>query len=242
MANALEEIFRGAGQAPVALSAEQKQKLYSAIGYTPGTALQKKQVQTLEKGIRKGTIEATAPVTDLLASAFNQTELGGLPGKYGKQFAKAGYLSLGDQFIKPVSSSQIRQAASMGIGETETRDYLAKQFAANQIEEQARKFMQPAYKTDVETGRYVKVGEKVIDVKGDGKDTAAEKPKEYADLSKTKSFLEGLNPDELPGYNTAEIDYATQIDPYKIQAKSSQKIAQIGQGTSLYNLIGYARP
>jgi hypothetical protein len=239
MANGLEEVFRGAGTSPVALSSEQKQKLYSSIGYTPGSALGKKQVKTLQKGVKKGTLGVNAPYTDILASAFTKTELGGLPGKYGKEFAKAGYAQFGDQFIKPVTTSQIRQASSMGFGEAETRDYLAKQFAAGQIEEQARKFLQPTYKADAATGRYIKEGETSIKIEDDNKNKA---PTDYANISQTKSFLEGLDPDSLPGYTPGEIEYAAQIDPYKIQAKSSQKIAQIGQGTSLYNLIGYARP
>lgn len=256
MANGLEEVFRGAGTSPVALSSEQKQKLYSSIGYTPGSALGKKQVKTLQKGVKKGTLGVSAPLTDILASAFTKTELGGLPSKYGKQFAKAGYTQLGEQFIKPVTTAQIREAASMGFGEAETRDYLAKQFAAGQIEEQARKFLQPTYKTDAETGRYIKEGVTPIEIKNDAKDTPPmgnTAPTDFANISQTKSFLEGLDPDSLRGYTPGEIEYAAQIDPYKIQAKSSQNIAQIGaksakdiaqiaQGTSLYNLIGYARP
>jgi hypothetical protein len=52
----------------------------------------------------------------------------------------------------------------------------------------------------------------------------------------------------MAGATPFEMDYALNIDPYKIQAKSAERqsrisqqtslqAAKIGQGTSLYNLI-----
>jgi len=239
MANGLEAIFQGVGKAPIELTQEQKERLYSSIGYAPGQNLTKKQVQKAQKVTKKGQIGIAGSYQDILASALPASAFESLPSKIGNQFSNAGYTRFGDTLIKPVSAQQLTQAGKSGYAEEDVRDYLANQFAGGQLKEEIRRFMAPSYKLDPKTGKYVKPSSISID-----KDTEIKDKDKVTGpaVTNAQSILEGLDPDTFPGSTTAEIDYATQIDPYKIQAKSSQKIAQIGQGTSLYNLIGYARP
>jgi hypothetical protein len=239
---AIENLFSEFGGSPLSLTEQQKQNIYSAAGYTPGGQLTKKSTKALQKGIKKGTLGVSGQFTDVLASAFPTTAFQGAPSKLGKQFAKAGYAQFNDQFIKPLTTDAIRRAATSGYSVEDTKKAIANKFAAGQVSEEARRFMMPTYKTDPKTGRFIEALSSPITIgKGEGKDGELESTT-FSPISQFQNFLEGLNPDQLPGYTPGEIEYATQIDPYKIQAKSARDIAQIGQGTSLYNLIGYARP
>jgi hypothetical protein len=237
MANGLEAIFQGAGKAPIELTQEQKQRLYSSIGYSPGQTLTGKQVKQAQKVTKKGKIGIAGSYQDILASALPASAFESLPSKIGNQFTKAGYTRFGDSLIKPVTAQQLTQAGRSGYAEEDVRDYLAGQFAGGQLQEEIRRFMAPSYKLDPKTGKYIKPSSIPV-----GKEKESTGQTTGPAVTSAKSILEGLNPEFFPGSTPAEIEYATQIDPYKIQAKSSQKIAQIGQGTSLYNLIGYARP
>jgi hypothetical protein len=235
MAVGLEQLFSGYGSAPVSLTEQQKQNIYSTAGYTPGGQLTKKSTKAVKKGIKKGTLGVSGQFTDILASAFPTTAFQGAPAKLGKQFAKAGYAQFNDQFIKPVTADVLRKAGTSGYTAEDTRKELAKQFAAGQMSEQVRQFMSPQYKTDPKTGRFMEAASSAIPIgKGEDGGTASTTS---SPISQFQNFLEGLNPDQLPGYTPGEIDYATQIDPYKIQAKSVKQLAKIGQGTALYGLI-----
>jgi len=232
---ALEQLFSGFGNTPVSLTEQQKQNIYSTAGYTPGGQLTKKSTKAVQKGIKKGTLGVSGQLTDILASAFPTTAFQSAPSKLGKQFSKAGYTQFNDQFIKPVTAEALRKAGTSGYTAEDTRKQLAKQFASGQMSEQVRQFMSPQYSTNPETGRFEEVTSSAISVDKGADDKAASTTS--APINQFQNFLEGLNPDQLPGYTPGEIEYAQAIDPYKIQAKSSKEIAKIAQGTSLYGLI-----
>jgi predicted Holliday junction resolvase-like endonuclease len=232
---AIENLFSGFGGSPLSLTEQQKQNIYSTAGYTPGGQLTKKSTKALQKSVKKGTLGVSGQFTDILASAFPTTAFQGAPAKLGKQFARAGYAQFNDQFIKPLTAEAIRQAGTSGYSIEDTKKAIANKFAAGQVSEEARRFMMPTYKTDPKTGRFMEAASSAISIgKGEDGGTASTTS---SPISQFQNFLEGLNPDQLPGYTPGEIDYATQIDPYKIQAKSAKQIAKIGQGTALYGLI-----
>jgi len=234
MASTIEEIFSGYGSTPLSLSEQQKQNIYSSIGYAPGSQLKQKQLNQLRTKLKKGKLGISGDPTDILASAFSASSFSNpkVQKQFQKQTQKKGYTELGGQYIKPLGEEALRKAGGLGFAAEDVRKSVAGKFAAGQVTEQIRRFMGDEYKTDPKTGRFV--SNVPIEIKdGSKKD---ESPF-TSSVTNFKSFLEGLNPDALPGYTPGEIEYATQIDPYKIQAKSAKELAKIQQGTSLYGLI-----
>jgi len=171
-----------------------------------------------------------------------------LKGKAKSAFEKAGFAEFDGYYGRPISASAVKKAASQGYSKEDVEDYLAQKFLGSQLSGEVSRFVGESgrYKVDPVTGKYVKTTPTVTET---GEDSSTSP---FANMTTSiRDFLDGLNPDAAPGSTIAEMEYATQIDPYKIQAKSareqalisaktSKDIAQTQQANALYNLIGYA--
>jgi hypothetical protein len=240
MATALEQAFAEARKTGKTLSSAQQKKLAGLIGVKG-----KKDTISL-KELQKGQKTYKASGKDFgdylsaVAGTFGESKL---KGGVRKKLTSAGYAPEGGYYTKkaPISEDIISSVQGKGFGDTDIRKYLAQSFSQKELGEGIGKFMGGGdYKLNPDTGKWeafepVKPPETTLD-----------------DINKTTTkgggIFEGLNPDAFPGVNPMEMEYAALVDPYKIQAKSSERIAKTGQkttlqaakiaqGTSLYNLI-----
>jgi hypothetical protein len=100
--------------------------------------------------------------------------------------------------------------------------------------------MGPSYTLNPNTGKF----ESVQAITTSGGDTTPPPIK----TTTGSGIFAGLDPDTMAGATPFEMEYALNIDPEKIRAKTLERqsrisqqtalqAAKIGQGTSLYNLI-----
>jgi hypothetical protein len=235
----LEQLFR-TGAKP---SSAKQAKIGKSVGYRgPNDVISNKEFRKATKGKKGESFEK------YLNRVSGAVPVSALTGKVKSAFEKAGFAEFDGYYGRPISSEAVKKAASQGYSKEDVQDYLAQTFLGKQLSGQVSRFLGESgrYKADPATGKYVKTTPTVTQT-GEQSSTS---PFGYP-VSSIKDFLSGLSPDSAQGSTIAEMEYATQIDPYKIQAKSareqalisaktSKDLAQTQQANALYGLIGYA--
>jgi len=239
MAGALEDFLASQRQTGPTLTSAQQKKLKQLIG------VKGKQdtisAKELEKGQKKYTSKGQQ-FGDYMAAVAATFGEGRFKGGVKQQLTQQGYTPEGGKYIKraPISGDILEKAKSAGYGEEDIRKYVAQTFAQKELDEGVGKFMGPTYTLNPNTGKF----ESVPAITTSGGNTT---PPPITTTTGSGIFA-GLDPDTMAGATPFEMDYALNIDPYKIQAKSAERqsrisqqtslqAAKIGQGTSLYNLI-----
>lgn len=240
MATAIEEFFAGARKTGKDLSSQQQKKLQGLLGLKGKS--DKLNVKELQKG--KKAYEASGKnFGDYLSAVAGTVKESKLKGGVRKKLEGAGYTSEGGYYTKkaPISESMVAAAQGKGFGDTDIRKYLAQSFASKELGEGIGKFLGGGnYKLNSETGKWEEF--EPVSPGAQGATSAG------AFGTTGEGIFAGLNPDDFQGSSPMEMEYAALVDPYKIQAKSSERIAKTGQrtslqaakiaqGTSLYNLI-----
>ena len=235
----LEELFRTG----TSMSPGRQKKVGRSVGYRGAAD------QVTGKEFRKATKNKQGEqFQQYLTRVSGAVPISALKGKAKSAFEKAGFAEFDGYYGRPIGAKDIKKAASQGYAKEDVEDYLAQKFLGNQLSGEVSRFVGESgrYKVDPVTGKYVKNITEVTPT-GEQSDTSAA----ANTVSSIRDFLDGLSPEGAPGSTIAEMEYASQIDPYKIQAKSAREqalidsktrkdLAQIGQANSLYGLIGYA--
>lgn len=235
----LEQLFRTGTN----MSRARQKKVGRSVGYR-GAAdkVTGKEFRQATKG-REGD-----QFQQYLTRVSGAVPISALKGKAKSAFEKAGFAEFDGYYGRPITEKAVKKAAQQGYAKEDVQDYLAQNFLGGQLSGQVSRFIGESgrYKVDPVTGKYVKNVTEVTPT-GEESDTSAT----ANSVSSIRDFLDGLSPEGAPGSTIAEMEYASQIDPYKIQAKSAREqalidsktrkdLAQIQQANSLYGLIGYA--
>ncbi len=225
MAGALESFFQQQRKRGVQLAGAPKKQLTKAI-QQKGKAGQGKKITAKELAKGRQTY-AKSGGKDYLATigrTYKPTQLSKqVQGKLKKAgFAKdeSGYYTKQGA----VTGSILDKALSAGYDPQDVRSYLAGSFAQSELDDQISKFLGEGgqYKLDTGTGRWTKQelapGSSTIPLPGE--------------ITDGMGIYGGINPDALPGSTPAEMIYATTIDPYKIDAKSRERLGLLQAGSA----------
>ncbi|RPJ30626.1 MAG: hypothetical protein EHM17_14445 [Verrucomicrobiaceae bacterium] len=241
--NSLAALIAKARQKGVQLTGGAKKELTKAVQQS-GKKGQGKKITSAElKGGKKTFAQAGG--TDYLATIGRTYAADKLAKDVRKRFESKGYTKEGGYYTKPgaITESVLGKAQGAGYSSDDIRSYLAGNFAQNELGDQVSKFIgEGNYQLDPTSGRWSK--KPAISIAGDG----LTPPISPVVSGTTSGIYAGINPDAAPGSTVGEIEYATMIDPYKIQAKSAERrtrmetsanLAQqrIQQANYLYNLI-----
>lgn len=243
--NALQELLTASRRAGQELSGKQREALAKALTIE-GKKGRGKTITRAE--LQRGAKKSGQDFEDFLGTVSRNFAAERFGGKTRNIFEKQGFQQEGTKYAKynPLSQKDLDKALEAGYSASDIRDYVAKNFAQSELGDQIGKFMgEGNYSLDPSKGIW-NVNEP-IDIKTD---TTVPSVSTVAS-GETKGPFAGLDPDAFPGSTVAEMLYATTVDPYKIQAKSSERErklaaltglrgAKISQATSLYNLIPYA--
>lgn len=171
-----------------------------------------------------------------VARTYGTSRLG---AKARRQLESAGYTQQGGYYTKqnPITGEMLSRGEASGFKGEDIRGYLSG-LSSKDFGEGAAKYMQEGeYTLNPSTGKWSKT--QPIDITDTGTASGTDFLNNFLS-GNNEGIFAGLNPDTMPGSTPAEIDYATRIDPYKIQAKSSERLAKFQLGQNLYGLIPYA--
>jgi hypothetical protein len=230
----LSSFISSASKRGVKLAGKQKKALTKAIQQSGkkggGKKITAKELTAGRKAFNKGG------GSDYLASVgrtYNPRKLTGSARKVleRKGFARdeSGY------YTKPgsITQSAIDKARGAGYSDEDIRATLAKDFSKRTLDDQVGKYLGEGggYKKNDVTGLWEK--QEVT-----GGSTTIPTP---SGVTGTPGPYAGINPDDAQGAFPSEIDYATTVDPYKIDAKSRERIARLQQATDLIGKrMGYS--
>lgn len=226
MAGALESFFEQQRKRGVQLSGAPKKQLTKAL-QQKGKAGQGKKITAAE--LAKGRAAYTkSGGTDYLATIGRTYKPTQLSKDVKSRLQKAGFgLDESGYYTQsgPITGSVLNKALSAGYDPQEVRSYLAGNFAQSALDDQISKFLGQGgqYKLDPTTGRWSKQS---LDV---GPNAVAG----LGTVTGGQGIYGGINPDAAPGATPFEMEYAAAIDPYKIQAKSAERLGRLGQATDL---------
>jgi hypothetical protein len=241
--NSLAALIAKARQKGVQLTGGAKKELTKAVQQS-GKKGQGKKITAAElKGGKQ--VYTKAGGTDYLATVGRTYGAKQLSKDLRKRFESKGYTKEGGYYTKPgaITESVLGKAQGAGYSSDDIRSYLAGNFAQNELGDQVSKFIgEGNYQLDPTSGRWGKKPE--ISITGGGTTS----PISPVAPGTTSGIYAGIDPDAAPGATVGEMEYATMIDPYKIQAKSAERrtrmetsanLAQqrIQQANYLYNLI-----
>lgn len=238
MPTALEEAWWGAGRTGAQLPGEQQTAFRGTVGYTgPGDIYTKKEFQKGKKAYKKSGQDFGSYLS-AIAGSIGAEDIG---SKLQEKFAKKGYKEFEGYYTTkaPVTASGIAAVAGKGFDEKDLQKYIAERFTSEYLGSEVKKFMGSGYKLNPDTGRYEAIDSTITiptptGVSGVGTTLSGT----VVPSGTVSGIYAGLDPDKAKGYNPNEMIYAAVVDPYKLQAKSAERIAKLGQGTALYGLIG----
>ena len=241
--NSLAALIAKARQKGVQLTGGAKKELTKVVQQSGKKGQGKKITAAEVKGGKKTFAQAGG--TDYLATIGRTYAADKLAKDVRKRFESKGYTKEGGYYVKPgaITESALEKAKGAGYSSDDIRSYLAGSFAQNELGDQVSKFIgEGNYQLDPTSGRWSKKPE--ISITGGGTTS----PISPVAPGTTSGIYAGIDPDAAPGSTVGEMEYATMIDPYKIQAKSAERrtrmetsanLAQqrIQQANYLYNLI-----
>lgn len=234
MPTALEEAWWGKGRTGAQLPGEQQTAFRGTVGYTgPGDVYTKKEFQKGKKTYKKSGQDFGSYLS-AVAGSIGVEDLG---AKVQQKLGKKGYKEFEGYYTTkaPVTASGIASLAQRGFEKSDVQKYIADRFKNEYLSSEVRNFMGPDYKVNPETGKWEKI-DSIISV--DTPTGGTQPTITGAVVPSGSGIYAGLDPDTMKGATPYEMQYATLVDPYKIQAKSAERIARVGQGTALYGLIG----
>ena len=239
MAGALEEFLAKQRQPESTLTSAQKKQLGKLIG------VKGKQDTITAKELTQGAKKygaSSQQFGDFFSAVAGAYGTDRLKPSAAQKLTSKGYTQEDGRFIKrdPISGDILEKAKAAGYGEEDIRKYVAQTFAQKELGEGVGKFMGPSYTLNPNTGKFESVP--AITTSGGVTTTPP------ITTTTGSGIFAGLNPDTMAGATPFEMEYALNIDPEKIRAKSLERqsrisqqtalqAAKIGQGTSLYNLI-----
>lgn len=228
MADSLQSFIEQARLSGVQLAGAPRKELTKAI-QQPGKKGQGKIITAAEIRGGKKTYEK-AGGTDYLSTVGRTYAAEQLAKDLRKKFETKGYTRQGGYYVKPgdITGSVLEKVKAAGYGEEDIRSTLASGFAKATLDEEVAKFLgKGEYTRDPNTGTWSK--KPTITVTGSG----TIPPITSVPTGTVSGIYAGIDPDAAKGKTIAEIEYMTEIDPYRIQAKSAERRARMEQATDL---------
>lgn len=228
MANSLENLINQARLRGVQLTGGAKKELTKAIQQS-GKKGKGKTITAKE--IKQGRdLFKQSGGTDYLATLGRTYQASQLSKDLRKKFENRGFSKADGYYVKQgdITQDVLDKALGAGYSAGDIRKVLAKNFAGNALNEQVAKFMgeSDTYSKDPKTGKWTKQD---IDITQDEDNFPITTVTGGAD----EGIYAGINPDAVPGATPAEIDYSMFVDPYKIQAKTGERLGRLTQATDL---------
>lgn len=224
MAGALESFFEQQRKRGVQLTGAPKRELTKTI-QQKGKAGRGAKITGVELQKAKKGFEGE----DYLATVGRTYQAKQLSKDAREKFAKAGFAKDASGYYTksgPITKNVLDKALGAGFDPQDVRSVLAGTFARNELDDQISKFLGEGgqYKIDPITGRWTKqtLAPESANIPAPGEVTG------------TQGIYGGINPDDVPGSTPQEIDYATLLDPVKIQAKSGERLGALQAGASAY--------
>lgn len=228
MADSLENLINQARLRGVQLTGGAKKELTKAIQQQG----KKGKGETITaKEIKKGReLFKKSGGTDYLATLGRTYQSSQLSKDLRKKFENQGFTQADGYYVKPgdITQNVLDKALGAGYSAGDVRDFLAKNFAGNALNEQVSKFMgeSDSYSKDPSTGQWSKQDITITQNEDDF-------PITTVSGGPGKGIYAGIDPDAASGATPAEIDYSIFVDPYKIQAKSAERLGRLSQATDL---------
>lgn len=208
----------------VQLAGKQKQALTKAIQQSgqggQGRKITAAELRTGKKGYKGedylATVGRTYAAQRLAQPVRKKLEKKGFTKDSGGYYTKSG----------PITQNVLDKVLGAGYSEGDVRDYLAKNFAQGELDNQIGKFLGEGggYKLNPDTGKWEK--------QGLGPDDGKEYP--VSPVTPGEGPYAGIDPNAGEGATPAEIGYATAVDPYKIEAKSRERLGSLQAGLGAY--------
>jgi len=228
MADSLQSFIEQTRLSGVQLAGAPRKELTKAIQQS-GKKGKGKTITAAE--LRRGqTTFEKAGGTDYLSTVGRTYAAEQLAKDLRKKFETQGYTQQGGYYVKPgdITGSVLEKIKAAGFGEEDIRSTLASGFAKATLDEEVTKFLGAGdYIRDPNAGTWSK--KPTITVTGSG----TTPPIVSVTSGTVSGIYAGINPDKAPGSTVAEMEYMTQVDPYKIQAKSAERRSRMEQATDL---------
>jgi hypothetical protein len=222
----LSSFIKGASKKGVKLAGKQKQALTKAVQQSGKKSGGKKiTAKEITGGRKTFTKKGGSDYLATVGQTYNPKKLAGSARKFleKKGFTKdeSGYYTKQGG----ITGSVLDKTRGAGYSDEDIRATIAKDFSKTALDEQVGKFLGEGggYKKNDVTGLWEKQDLGITPGGVPGAEGVTGTPGPYA----------GIDPDAAPGSTPAEMDYATTVDPYKIDAKSRERIARVQQATDL---------
>lgn len=228
MADSLQSLIEQARLRGAQLSGAPRKELTKAI-QQPGKKGQGKTITAAELRRGQKTFEK-AGGTDYLSTVGRTYAADQLAKDLRKKFETQGYTQQGGYYVKPgdITGSVLEKVKGAGYSASDIRSALASGFAKATLDEEVNKFLgEGDYIRDPNTGTWSK--KPAVNITDSGITT----PITPVASGTVSGIYAGIDPDSAKGKTVAEINYLTQVDPYRIQAKSAERRSRMEQATDL---------
>lgn len=224
--DALRNLIESQSKKGVKLAGKQKQQLTKAIQQS-GRGSSGKKISASE--VARAKRQAPQAVkSDYLATVARTFQPNKLAGNLKKKLTKKGFEK--DQsgyFTKPgqITQSALDKAKQAGFSESDIRSTLAG-FQGSRFDPSVTSFLTEGggFKLNPETGQF----------ESTGLNLGPNNIPSGAGTTGNKGPFAGINPDDLPGATPAEFDFAAIVDPFKIEAKSRERLGLLQAGLGGY--------
>jgi hypothetical protein len=227
MANdALRNLIESQSKKGVKLAGKQKQQLTKAIQQS-GRGSSGKKISASE--VARAKRQAPQAVkSDYLATVARTFQPNKLAGNLKKKLTKKGFeKDTSGYFTKPgqITQSALDKAKQAGFSESDIRSTLAG-FQGSRFDPSVTSFLTEGggFKLNPETGQF----------ESTGLNLGPNNIPSGAGTTGNKGPFAGINPDDLPGATPAEFDFAAIVDPFKIEAKSRERLGLLQAGLGGY--------
>lgn len=227
MADALTTLIESQRQKGVQLAGKQKKQLTKAIQQSgPKSGGKKITASEIAKAKKKAPQQLAGDYLATVARTFTPNKLAKdvkkKLTKQGFQKNESGYFTKAG----PITQSVLDKVRGAGFDDRDIRSNLAQNFAADQLSKEVVNFLGEGggFKLNPVTGKFESQGLNLgpNDIPGIGA------------LGDNKGPFAGIDPDAAPGATPAEFDFAAQIDPFKIEAKSRERLGLLQAGLGGY--------
>jgi hypothetical protein len=227
MANdALRNLIEAQSKKGVKLAGSQKKQLSKAIQQS-GRGSSGKKISASE--VAKAKRQAPQAVrSDYLATVAQTFKPNQLAGNLKKKLTKKGFEK--DQsgyFTKPgqITQSALDKAKQAGFSEGDIRSTLAG-FQGSRFDPSVTSFLTEGggFKLNPQTGQF----------ESTGLNLGPNNIPSGAGTTGNQGPFAGLDPDSFPGANPAEFEFAAIVDPFKIEAKSRERLGLLQAGLGGY--------
>jgi hypothetical protein len=222
----LRKLIEAQSKRGVKLAGKQRKQLNKAIQQSgKGAGGKKITAAEVAKAKKKAPQAVRKDYLATVARTFQPNKLSAdlkkRLGKRGFERDESGYFTKAGK----ITQSAVDKAKQAGFSESDIRSSIAG-FNANRLDPSITKFLTEGggFKLNPETGQF----------ESTGLDLGTNNIPSGAGTTGNQGPFAGINPDDLPGVTPAEFDFAAIVDPFKIEAKSRERLGLLQAGLGGY--------